>query len=279
MTSKFDFAKFEAAVAGMHDTMPESITPTIRDGVKKKSTIKFCRELRAIAEAATAMADIFDPVRPPIGKIELFAPSTIGRLIGQELTKVDRQPFASVGGFYGSGVYAIYYQGDFPAYAPIAHTDCPIYVGVAHPRIRDAKTPIQQGKSLADRLAHHRKTIVAADKSISIADFQYRYLVTESGWQGTAEEFLIWLYKPVWNKEMKVCSGFGKHGDRVRTELSSWDILHSGRKWSAGQSSLRGKDPDSVKKHVHAHFMRLLHDDPIFWSQRLNSDWINQNAP
>lgn len=38
--------------------------------------------------------------------------------------------------FKGAGIYAIYYEGDFPPYAPISRkteTEIPIYVGKAVP--------------------------------------------------------------------------------------------------------------------------------------------------
>jgi len=278
MVNTFDVTKFEASLRHFLKAVPKVPTPAIRDGVQEARAERLCRELRKLAKIITEMGEIFDPVRAPVGQIELFAPTTIGRLIGQELTKVVRQPLGGVGDFYGSGVYAIYYNGDFPAYAAITRTDCPIYVGVAHPRSRHAKTPTQQGRSLAKRLSDHRKNIIAANKSISIDDFQYRYLVTESGWQGTAEEFLIWLFWPVWNKEMKVCSGFGKHGDKARKELSAWDILHGGRKWSVDQKSLKGKSAETVKKDVQAHYFKRLHADTGFWSHAFNPDWVKQNV-
>ncbi|MCH7885481.1 MAG: Eco29kI family restriction endonuclease, partial [Planctomycetes bacterium] len=43
--------------------------------------------------------------------------------------------------FPGAGVYALYYNGNFPAYAPIKGTETPIYVGKADPRSDMAKLP------------------------------------------------------------------------------------------------------------------------------------------
>ena len=35
--------------------------------------------------------------------------------------------------FYGSGIYALYYYGSLPFYAPISKSSTPIYVGKANP--------------------------------------------------------------------------------------------------------------------------------------------------
>lgn len=57
----------------------------------------------------------------------------IGKLIADTLVVQPRHKLSEVGKFYGSGVYAIYYTGSFPAYDLITGTDKPIYVGKADP--------------------------------------------------------------------------------------------------------------------------------------------------
>jgi hypothetical protein len=48
---------------------------------------------------------------------------------------------------YGAGVYALYYNGTFDAYAPLSRTEQPIYVGKAHPKDVAAKDGVGQGKA------------------------------------------------------------------------------------------------------------------------------------
>jgi hypothetical protein len=222
------------------------------------------------------LAAELDPIRPPAGLIELFAPTTIGRLVGQELLRVELLPLNDLRPFYGSGIYALYYAGEFPAYRAIAKSDCPIYVGNADPVKRKARIGREQGKGIHGRPAKHRENIIKASANLEIRDFQYRYLVTESGWQATAEEFLIWLYHPVWNREMGVCSGFGKHGDVARKERSAWDILHSGRKWAAGQISRKGRTAETITRDIGSHYASLYQQDPPKWRLLFNPRWIRE---
>jgi hypothetical protein len=233
-------------------------------------------ELYRVADVLLELAGELDPTRPPAGLIELFSPSTIGRLVGQELLRVEQLPLDDVKPFYGSGIYALYYSGEFPAYRAIKRSDCPIYVGNADPVDRKARIGREQGKGIYGRLAMHRKNIIKANANLNIRDFQCRYLVTESGWQATAEEFLIWLYQPVWNKEMGVCSGFGKHGDVARKERSAWDILHYGRGWAAGQTSRRHRTAETITHEIEAHFAGLFEQDPPKWRRLFNPEWVRE---
>jgi hypothetical protein len=237
---------------------------------------RVCGELYRVAGVLLDLARDLDPTRPPTGLIELFSPATIGRLVGQELLRVELLPLDDIKPFYGSGIYALYYSGEFSAYRAIKKSDCPIYVGNADPIDRKARIGREQGKGIYGRLAMHRKNIVKANASLNIRDFQCRYLVTESGWQATAEEFLIWLYQPVWNKEMSVCSGFGKHGDVARRERSAWDILHSGRGWAADQTSRRRKTAETIARDIEAHYMGLFKQDPVRWRKLFDREWIRE---
>lgn len=246
--------------------------------IPPKEGSRFCKAAYKVAGVLLELASELDPTRPPSGLIELFAPATIGRLIGEELRRVKALPLDDVTPFYGSGVYALYYSGKFPAYRAITESDCPIYVGSADPRERNARIGREQGRGIHDRLAKHRDNITKANKNLEIRDFAYRYLVTESGWQATAEEFLIWLYHPVWNKEMGVCSGFGKHGDRARKERSAWDILHSGRDWAAQQTSRKGKTAEMVVQEIELHYIKLYEQDPAKWRDLFSRKWIRERV-
>ena len=161
-----------------------------------------------------------------------------------------RKPLANDERFYGSGVYAIYYNGAFPAYKAISKKEHPIYVGKADPADAGSKTAVEQGDRLSNRLNDHRKNIGKA-ATLQLEDFEYRALVVQTGWQTAAEDYLIHLFKPIWNNEVKICYGFGKHGDDPGTRAnlrSPWDTLHPGRVWAHRDPNM--KDARSAKRIV-----------------------------
>jgi hypothetical protein len=60
-------------------------------------------------------------------------------------------------------------------------------------------------------------------------------MVVKYRWQNSAETYLIDLFKPIWNSQVVICYGFGKHGDAPETRAnlrSPWDTLHHGRDWA-----------------------------------------------
>ena len=137
--------------------------------------------------------------------------------------------FSNIGDskFYGSGVYALYYSGtEIQPYNPISSTETPIYVGKAIPSSPTAETVSDQGPAVWKRLKEHSKSIVAG--GLDPAHFRYRYAVIQSGMERAVEDFMIRLFKPIWNKEIKVCYGIGKHGDAATTranDRSPWDTM------------------------------------------------------
>ena len=70
---------------------------------------------------------------------------------------------------------------------------------------------------MSGRLNEHRKNIAKAASTLRLDDFEYRALVVQTGWQSAAENYLIDLFKPIWNNEVGICYGFGKHGDAPET--------------------------------------------------------------
>ncbi|WP_430404178.1 Eco29kI family restriction endonuclease [Hyphomonas sp.] len=180
------------------------------------------------------MAEI-DPIRQPDTIFDPADPSVVGRFVALAMVAQKSAPLDTIGKFYGSGIYAIYYNGDFPLYAPISGGETPIYVGKANPQSGAAKTPIEQGPRLSGRLADHRKNIIKAE-NLDIKQFSYKALVVQTGWQDAAESYLINFFKPIWNSETKILFGLGKHGDNAETRAnkrSPWDTLHPGREWAA----------------------------------------------
>lgn len=144
--------------------------------------------------------------------------------------------------FEGAGSYAIYYSGDFPAYAPISSPECerPIYVGKAVPPggRRGGFLIAPPGRVLSRRLHEHAESIQQAE-NLDLRDFQCRYLVVEDIWIPLGEALLISHFQPVWNR---VVDGFGKHpsgAGRRAGRRSSWDELHPGRPWAALEQPTR----------------------------------------
>lgn len=171
----------------------------------------------------------------PLDKLNL-AKSIEGELLSRSPI-----PFGSLGVLYGAGVYAIYYTGDFPAYADIStlnrngRFEQPVYVGKAIPKggrkgglTKDAG----KGQALADRLRQHATSIAEAD-NLAPDDFYVRHLIVDDIWIPLGENILIERFKPVWNRAI---DGFGNKdpGKRRATQYKSpWDVLHPGRSFAS----------------------------------------------
>jgi Eco29kI restriction endonuclease len=220
-------------------------------------------ELEGLTDELQARLATLDPIQHPDSFFDPADPRLFGIFAALALIGLDRVPLESVEQkrFYGSGVYALYYTGDFKTYRPISRTEHPIYVGKADPEQIHARSPRQQGEKLCGRLNEHRKNIDRAE-NLELSDFECRYLVVASGWQTAAESALIGLFKPVWNKEMRILLGFGKHGDSAETRRnrrSPWDVLHAGRQWAAAEKYAASMVEDSksveeINQEVGEHF-------------------------
>lgn len=246
-----DAAAVVAALRALLEVLPEDMEAADLTGVSAKRRKELRELIRETIQRLEIVVAGLDPVRLPSVVFDPANPEVVGKLIGDTMLEQPRGPLGSTPRFYGSGVYAIYYIGDFPAYAPISGTDTPIYVGKADPAMLDARTPIDQGERLYGRLnGDHARSIrqaedyarnTGANPFIKLADFECRYLVVRSAWQRTAEDYLIARFKPVWNDEVGICYGFGKHGDAPTTRAntrSPWDTLHPGRPWATREGNL-----------------------------------------
>jgi hypothetical protein len=219
------------------------------------------RVRKTISEAYEKLRKVMedlDPIKHPGFVFDPSNPNVAGRIVGITMIAQTRKPLANVERFYGSGVYAIYYNGDFPAYAPISKREHPIYVGKADPSDPASKTAMEQGDKLSGRLTDHRRNISKATGTLRLEDFEYRALVVQSGWQNSAETYLIDLFKPIWNNEVGICYGFGKHGDAPETRAnlrSPWDTLHHGRDWAHRDPNMKDARPadrilEDIKQHL-----------------------------
>ena len=168
--------------------------------------------------------------------------ASLSETLSRELMSSELIPLAEVEKFYGDGVYALFYCGDFPAYMELSDINFdtpgsfPIYIGKAGPKTLTGMelnasivdTP-QAGTRLYDRVANdHRKSIEAAT-NIDVSEFYCRMLVLNAVWVPLTESALIARYVPIWNS---IVPGFGNHAPgkgRKDGKISRWDILHPGR--------------------------------------------------
>ncbi len=204
------------------------------------------------------VATKLDPVLRPESIFDPTDPDTSGRVVALTLVAQGRHSLAKIPEFYGAGVYAIYYRGDYGPYAPLKGRDHPIYVGKADPGNPSAKDAIGQGTKLSARLNEHARSIRKADTTLDIENFDCRFLIVQTGFQKSAEDYLIHFFKPIWNSETKICFGLGKHGDSSETRVnkrSPWDTLHPGREWAKGTLENQ-KAPELIAAQIDAHLTK-----------------------
>lgn len=235
--------------------------------LSRPAATKAMAELLALTGEIEATRASLDPIKEPGASLDPANPDTAGRLVALALMAQDRVPMERIARTYGSGVYAIYYKGDHPAYLPLSGTETPIYVGKADPKQADAKTPREQGPQLYGRLADHRRMILTVGKHgtenhlphpLRIEDFECRRLVCATNAQLVAERHLIHMFQPIWNNEMGICWGISKHGDAATTRAnkrSPWDVLHPGRAWAMSTALEDKMSPTLIVERVERHFM------------------------
>ena len=200
-------------------------------------TRRFVAESGSLVGELHRLREQISPVRFGAIGITLGRSDSIAKFFAFSFTNQDKCPLDKLvnAPFYGAGVYAIYYHGKTEkAYRPLSCTETPIYVGKANPKNPHAETVEEQGQALYGRLNEHSKNMAKAN--LPLADFYYRAAPIQTGMQAAVEDFMIRLFRPIWNKEIKICFGIGKHGDKAITRAnkrSPWDTMHPGRKWAA----------------------------------------------
>ena len=177
----------------------------------------------------------------------------LGKSVARAMLATDATPLAGLEPFNGAGIYALYYTGYFPAYAPIASRNrngafqVPIYVGSAvPPGGRRGGFGMQPGthSKLFSRLNKHAQSITQAE-NLDLADFHCRYLLVDDIWIPLGESLLITLHCPLWNQKL---DGFGNHDPgkgRYNQLRSLWDVVHPGREW-AGRCADRDETPEQL---------------------------------
>lgn len=207
------------------------------------------------------MTEIYNP----LDKINL------GKSVADALLAQPVHALGEIPPFEGAGIYVLYYRGAFPAYAPISAANeeearWPIYVGKAIPsggRKGASLLASARGKSLYNRLADHRDSIIDVERgsgSLAIADFETRYLIVDDIWIPLGESLLIARFRPVWNIAL---DGFGNHDPgRGRYEglRPLWDHLHPGRPWAercAARSETVHDVVVRIAEYLEAHPVRV----------------------
>lgn len=168
-----------------------------------------------------------------------LAKKHLGESVAQAMLRQPAVPLAELKRFGGAGIYAIYYTGDFPAYAVLSQKNtggrfvAPIYVGKAVPQgARKGGDLDADPKSvLFSRLKQHAQSIEQAD-TLDIRHFHCRYLIADDIWIPLGESLLIAKFNPIWNI---LIDGFGNHNPgkgRHAGLRPRWDVLHPGRPWA-----------------------------------------------
>lgn len=234
--------------------------------LSRPAATKAMAELLALTGEIEATRAGMDPIKEPGASFDPANPDTAGRLVALALMAQERVPIERIARTYGSGVYAIYYSGDHPAYRTVSKTETPIYVGKADPKQADARTAREQGPQLYGRLADHRRMIRTVGSyavklhlpdPLRIEDFECRRLVCATNAQLVAERHLISMFKPIWNNEIGICWGISKHGDAAKTRAnkrSPWDVMHPGRAWAMSEDLEDKMSPDLIFQRIGEHF-------------------------
>lgn len=195
----------------------------------------------------------YDPYNPLDEK-------NLGASVAEALLEKTPVPMNNIPPFVGAGLYAIYYTGNFPEYAPIAERNrgkkfqWPIYVGKAIPKgARKGGVGLggAPGPELFNRLQEHKESIELAE-NLDIADFHCRILVVKDIWIPLGESLLIAKFSPVWNK---VVEGFGNHdpgSGRYQGKRPRWDVVHPGRPWAA-KCQDRAETQRQILRELSAH--------------------------
>ena len=242
----------------------------LSNGLTKPQAKRLRERFDNYVKELAAFRERIDPVRDPDATFDPGNPDTVGRLVVLALLAQERVPLRELRPTYGSGVYAIYYMGQHPAYREISGTETPIYVGKADPDEPRAANPREQGVRLFSRLADHRGVIQEVetyarlnniDNPLLVDDFECRRLVCATNAQLVAERHLIEVFKPAWNSETKICFGISKHGDSSETrrnKMSPWDVLHPGRDWALTSPVRIGMTAQTVAAKLTEHFGRHI---------------------
>lgn len=185
----------------------------------------------------------------------------LGESVARALLERPFNPLPPSAAFEGAGIYAIYYNGEFGPYSPLAvghraeTSKIPIYIGEAVPsgaRKGRVGPSASRSRALYNRLRQHANSIEDTN-NLNLADFSCRFLVVDDIWIPLGEALLIEMFSPLWNK---VIDGFGNHDPgrgRYNQQRSAWDVVHPGRPW-ADRCALHHRTRDDLLLSISDYF-------------------------
>ncbi len=184
---------------------------------------------------------IGSPLWPPPRRAELLhperydrlSPSEIGRGLRERLEAQKLQLFPP-SRFAGAGLYALYYRGALPLYAPlVADARVPIYLGKAEAgNSRLGDEPNYDADKLWKRIVKHSRSIEEVvncdERPVRPDNFLVRYLPVDDAWIVSGEHALLRECRPVLGVRSWTVS------DRTHTwhhapQRAVWDTLHPRR--------------------------------------------------
>ncbi len=177
-------------------------------------------------------------------------------------------PLSSLEPFEGSGIYVLYYTGEFEPYKIIAEKNQgekwqqPIYVGEATRKGGRKGGVLAEGppgKAIFERLGNHADSIRHVS-NLNVEHFWCRYLVLKDFFIPLCESLLIDHNKPIWNK---LIDGFGNKalgGPRqAEQQKSMWDVLHPGRPGAAIKPNKKYRDAGDIAVVI----LKFLSGQPV----------------
>ena len=198
---------------------------------------------------------------PPAEPFDPLALASLQRVLRTQLEGQPRGPLPPEL-FRGAGIYALYYVGAHPLYAPLAGIDVPVYVGKAEAGNSGYGDPTNEdGVQLLDRIRKHAGSIGEAD-NLAVEDFEVRYLTLDDAWIVLGERAILRAYRPVlWNTIM---SGFGSNepGTARNNARSVWDTQHPGRSRAGGLCHRHWTHDEQVERIERAVELSLQEEGP-----------------
>ena len=115
--------------ATLEKLLEETKSPDLSTSARKNLENRIREVIKFLGDVLIEL----DPIKQPSTLFDPSDPQTVARFVSLALVAQPRVKMGSLQKFYGAGVYAIYYNGGHPLYAPISGSETPIYVGKAAP--------------------------------------------------------------------------------------------------------------------------------------------------
>src|SRR5579863_9731961 len=100
--------------------LSESISAEKASGLSASRVKRVRKTITEAFERLRHLLADLDPIKHPGFVFDPSNPNVAGRIVAITMIAQPRKPLESVEKFYGSGVYAIYYRGNFPVYKKIS---------------------------------------------------------------------------------------------------------------------------------------------------------------